>query len=83
MNKKMISNIIARIILAIIVIGVIGFLGAAGIVFLIIVGIEYQSVKYLIIFMVVLFLLSIPIDLFERPPASQVAYIFNLCYNNS
>lgn len=64
MNKNIIFNIIAWVILAIIVIGIIGFLGAAGIVILKIVGIEYQSLKYLIIFMVVLFLLSIPIDLF-------------------
>lgn len=64
MDKNKIFEIIAWIILAIIVIGLLGFLGTSGVVILKIVGIEYQSVKHLIIFMVILFLLSIPIDLF-------------------
>jgi hypothetical protein len=67
MNKDIIFSIIAWVILATIAIAVIGFLGTAGIVILKIVGIEYQSLKYLIIFMVVLFLVSIPINLFVEP----------------
>jgi hypothetical protein len=61
MNKNTVPNAFAWIILAIIVMG---FIGTALIVTLKIVGIEYESRKQLIIFVVVVFLLSIPIDLF-------------------
>lgn len=61
MNKNTVPNAFAWIILAI---TVMGFIGTALIVTLKIVGIEYESIKQLIIFVVIVFLLSIPIDLF-------------------
>lgn len=61
MNKNTVPNAFAWIILAIIGMG---FIGTTLIVTLKIVGIEYESRKQLIIFVVVVFLLSIPIDLF-------------------
>jgi len=63
MRKNKFYSILAWIILVIIILGIIGLIGTSGVILLKMVGIQYQSLKDLIIFIIMLFIISIPIDL--------------------
>lgn len=64
MSRDKVASIITWLILVLVMVCVIGLLGAVEVAILMVVGIEYESLKSLIIFVVGLFLLSIPIDIF-------------------
>lgn len=63
MNKEKFYNFIAWMILLIIVIALFSLVLFTGVVALKSLGIEYESVRDLVMFTVILFLLSIPIDI--------------------
>lgn len=71
MNKDTIIDIIGSILaiisLALPLIAIVGFLLLVGMLILQIIGVEYESFTHFIMFMVVLFLVSIPIDMFIQP----------------
>lgn len=63
MRKNKFYSILAWIILIIIVIGILGLTGAGVAITLKLIGIQYRSIKDLIIFMIMLFIISIPLDI--------------------